>query len=199
MNLTPRAVRHYKYSLPSPVEWEDLVAHFYIYGDESGKLEQSDYVSFCGYVAHASEWERVSMEWNNMRLAWDVPPLHMRCIVAPERDKSGEWIKIKEKWGDVWEIKREAMLSQFGAVIRDATVACIGSVIDAAHFRKMPNSAFKSEMTNNPLFFGFYNLLMEGLDKIDRIDKALSVSVIIDDDEQYAMKCYKLLNTLRNT
>ncbi len=172
------------------------MAHFYIYGDESGKLAQSDLTSFCGYVGHASECERVMMEWNNCRFGWGVPPLHMRCVMYPERDKTGEWPAIKADWGPLWEKKRDAMLRDFGAILRDSHLAAAGCVVDAAHFRLMPDSEWKRE-TRDPVFIGFHTLLMESLDKIDRISTALSVSIIVDDDEQYAMECYKLLNQLR--
>jgi hypothetical protein len=173
------------------------MAHFHIYGDESGKLAQSDYVSFCGYVAHTSEWERVSMEWNNVRLAWGVPPLHMRCVVAPERDKTGEWQKIKDEWGADWVAKRDRMLLEFGRAILGANTVAVGCIIDADHFRKMPDSQFKKGLP--PVPFGFYHLIMESLDKIDRISKTLSVSIIVDDDHEYSMKMYEILNSLKKT
>src|SRR5438270_5394609 len=92
-------------SLPRPVEMGMGVADFVLYADESGKLTSSDYTSLCGYLTHSSEWERLNLEWNNCRFAWDVPPIHMAYIAVPERDKSGEWQKIKTNWGSVWERK----------------------------------------------------------------------------------------------
>jgi hypothetical protein len=172
------------------------MAHFYIYGDESGKLAQSDYVSFCGYLGHNSEWERVSLEWNNLRLAWDVPPLHMRCIMSPERPRCDEWGRVKRKWGSAWEDKRDRMLLEFSAAILHSTVVCAGSVVDSSHFRSMPDSQFKREM-RDPLFLGFYTMLMESLDKVDRISSSLSIGLVIDDDQQYGMDCYALLNSLK--
>jgi hypothetical protein len=174
----------------------DAMAHFYIYGDESGKLAQSDYVSFCGYLCHNSEWERVSLEWNNLRLAWGVPPLHMRCVMSPDRSRCGEWGQVKREWGDAWEDKRSRMLSEFSAVILHSTVVCAGSVVDSSHIRSMPDSRFKREM-RDPLFLGFHTTLMESLDKVDRISKSLSIGLVIDDDQQYGMDCYSLLNSLK--
>src|SRR5947209_18750763 len=136
-------VRHYQYSLPSAVEWEEMMAHFYIYGDESGKLAQSDLTSFCGYVGPASECERAMLEWDNCRFGWQVPPLHMRLIMHPDRDKKGEWLRKKNEWGSLWEQRREAMLNDFAVIVRDSHIASIGCVVDAAHFRSMPDSPWK--------------------------------------------------------
>jgi hypothetical protein len=167
----------------------ELMAHFYIYGDESGKLEQSDYVSFCGYVSHMSEWSRICMEWDNVRIAWGVPPIHMRLVMSPERDKTGRWPAKKEEWGDTWDKRRDEMLAQFAAVVRDSNIACIGCAVDSAHFRKMPDSKYKRDL-ENPVFLGFHTLLMHGLDKVDYYNKSLPVSLVIDDDHQYAIRCY---------
>src|SRR5208282_6567447 len=79
--------------LPEPAESEEWMAHFHIYGDDSGKLAKDDYTSFCGYVGHISEWQRFSLEWNNCRLRWEVPPLHMARVMFPDR-KDDAWKEI---------------------------------------------------------------------------------------------------------
>jgi len=58
--------------LPIPVEPEEWMAVFHIYGDESGKGHQGDYTSFCGYVAHISLWQQFAAAWNNCRFKWQV-------------------------------------------------------------------------------------------------------------------------------
>lgn len=167
-----------------------------IYADESGKLAQSDYTSFCGFVGHGTEWERTSLEWNNLRLAWGVPPLHMRCIMFPERAGCESWQKIKAEWGNAWDEKRNEMLAELGALIRQSCLTCVGCVVDSAYFRSMPDSAFKQHQ-KDPIFLSFHTLLMESLDKIDPVNKCLSVGLVIDDDEQYAIKCYEVLAALK--
>lgn len=172
------------------------MAHFYIYGDESGKLEQSQITSFCGYVGHATEFERVMMEWNNCRFTWGIPPIHTRLIMDPGRDKSGEWGRIRTDWGNLWEDKRDEMLNDFSLILLRSHLAATGAVVDAEHFRFMPTSPWKAAM-KNPIYISLYTLLMESLDKIDRISTSLPVSIVIDDDPQTAIGCYGLLTELR--
>ena len=172
------------------------MAHFYIYGDESGKLAVSDYTSFCGYTGHADEFHRVQADWDTCRLAWEAPPIHMRYITAPERDKSGEWEKLRTKAGKGWEGRRDTMLRDFASIIDSSRIAGVGSVVDSAHFRSMPTSPWKDSM-KDPVFLGLYTLIMESLDKIDRVSNTLSVSIVLDDDPQYAKDCYDLLDALR--
>ena len=43
------------------------MADFYLYADESGKLQSAPYTSFCGFVTHHTEWQRFSQAWENCR------------------------------------------------------------------------------------------------------------------------------------
>jgi hypothetical protein len=148
------------------------VAVFHIYADASGKLTgKSDYTSFCGYVAHVSEWSRFQLEWDNCRFRWQVPPVHMSAIMSPERDM--EWSKVKAKWGDDWEAKRDFMLSDFAATIRSAQVACVGAVVDAAHFRTLADADpdFKS-FYKDTMYMSLHTLIMRGIEKTEILRSA---------------------------
>lgn len=180
------------FSLPVPSGLGELMAYFMIYGDESGKFKQHDYISFCGYVGHCSEWDRVSMEWNNVRFKWGVPALHMRCVMRPDGNGCNAWQEVKDRWGADWENKRDDMLLDFASSIRHATIAAVGTVIDSAHFKAMPDSKFKRNM-KDPVFLGLHSLIMGALDKIDRIDKCQSVSLILDEDPEYAKSAYDVI------
>jgi len=183
--------------LPASAEQEDWVAEFYLYTDESGKLQSSDYTSFCGYVAHTSEWQRLARVWTDSRFKWGIPPIHMAEIMHPDRRPGGDWAKKKAEWGALWEEKRDAMLEEFADIIRYSHAVCVGNVVDAAHFKKMPDSPFKKVM-DNPIYLSFYNTIRDSLDKIDRaMSSEHNLSVVMDDDEEFAMKCYQYLNQVR--
>jgi len=173
------------------------MAYFHIYADESGKLSgKSDYTCLCGYVAHVQEWNRVGLEWDACRFRWQVPPLHMSRIMAPDK-KDDEWKKKKEEWGDLWERKRDGMLEEFATIIQRASIACVGAVIDAVAYRKIkeePDCLLHHKDTN---VFAFHHLIMRSLEKIETIDRTSPVSVVVDDDQQTAMAYYEALNTLR--
>jgi hypothetical protein len=172
------------------------MAEFYLYADESGTLHKSDYISFCGYLTYQREWERISLEWNSCRLAWDVPPIRMSAVMYPERDKSGEWPAVQKKWGDVWERKRKEMLSEFARIIHSSFAVCVGASVDAEYFRSMPDSKFKQEM-KDPLYMAFHTVVMNSIEAIDRLTNERSISIVVDDDQEFAMSCYRVLNDLR--
>lgn len=176
------------------------MANFYLYVDESGKLNsKSEYTSFCGFISHQSEWWRFSQEWDNHRHAWGCPPIHMALIGHPEWDKSGQWQAYKTKLGTTWDIRREQILVDFSDLIRLSTLVCVGTVVDADHYRAMPDSDYKREM-KDPLFLAFYNVVRNALDTIDTVhpNRTDALAVIVDDDQQNSLDCYTLLNQMRS-
>lgn len=170
------------------------MAIFHVYADESGKLGNSDYTSFCGYVGFSPEWERVSMEWNSCRLRWGVPPIHMAKIRYPERDE--QWATTKESWGSEWEGKAEVMLREFAKIVLHSSIVCIGAVIDSAHFRNMQNEDFK-DAARTPHYLCFHEIVMSAVEKTELIGSDHSISLVLDDAEDYSIGCYSLLNQLK--
>lgn len=196
--MIPEHARKWEYSLPASAKSEDLMAVFKIYADDSGKFDnlKCDYTSLCGYVGHASEWARFSLEWDNCRFRWGVPPVHMSPIMHPERDT--EWLRIKDDWGKDWEARRDLMLGDFAATVRSAQIVCIGAVVDAAYFRSLPDSQFK-QGAKDSLFLAFHDLVMRGIEKTEIVDPYSSISLVIDDDRSSAMRCYEMLDMLKQT
>lgn len=170
---------------------------FLLYADESGKLSKSDYTSLCGYVGHASEWGRFAVIWNNCRMRWGVPPLHMSRIMNPEL-KDDEWRATSRKWGDDWEPKRAAMLNDFGNIVASLGCVCVGAVVDAAQFRKIQaiDGVFDAKDSN---VFAFQNLITRAIEKVSSVDGGDGpITLVIDDDPENALDYYGLLDRLKN-
>lgn len=181
---------------PRSVDLGAWMAFFYVYVDESGKLSaNSDYTSLCGYVGHAQEWQRLSMEWNACRFKWQVPPIHMGQIMSP--NPKDDWKKTRDQWGQDWEVKRDAMLAEFGHTIRVSSVVCVGAVVDANAYRKIqkdPTCILNDKDSN---VFAFQSLLTTAIEKVETVDRQNAISVVVDDDPEHAMDYYRILETLR--
>jgi hypothetical protein len=174
-------------------------AAFVICGDESGKLgKNTDFTSFCGYIAHISEWQRLDLEWNNARLRFQCPPIHMSRIMAPDQ-KDDEWKATKNKWGMDWEARRDLMLQDFAKTVLAAQVICIGAVVDAAHFRHLCDidPKFKARF-KDPIYMAFHTFVMRGIEKTEIIDKCSPITLFLDDDKQFAMGCYDYIWQLKS-
>jgi Protein of unknown function (DUF3800) len=174
------------------------MAHFYLYIDESGKLsdKKAEFTSFCGYVGHAEEWHRVAMEWNAMRFRWQIPPVHMSQIFSPNPKDEG-WKKKQEEWKGDWESKRDAMLDQFAQILRNASVICVGSVVDACAYREVAQKKDHRLPTKDSNVFSFHNAIMRSLEKIETVDKGGVLTIAIDDDPEHAWEYYSALQTLK--
>ncbi|SRR5713101_5068726 len=169
---------------------------FHIYADASGKVAKSDYTSFCGYVGHVSEWYRLTSEWETCRFKWQVPPIHMSPIMYPERD--AEWLKVRTEWGKQWEPKRDAMLEDFAGIIRRANVVCVGAVVDATHFNKIADADpdFK-KLFQDTMYLALHTVVTKGIEKTEVVDKHSPITLVLDDDPEYSIMCYRLVQALK--
>lgn len=174
------------------------MAFFRVTADESGKLSNArcEYTSFCGYFGMSAEWERFEYEWLTVQSKWNVPPIHMAKIFRPEDDE--RWAKVKARWGKLWEKYRDQMLKEFASVIFNSRLSAVGAVVDASHFRDMPDSAYK-RAARDPIFLSEQLMIMESIDRADTISSHRApISLVIDDDQEFAMKCYEQLNILKS-
>lgn len=174
------------------------MAVFHLYGDESGKMSgNAERTSFCGYVGHFTCWQVFATNWNNCRTKWQVPPIHMSRIMFPD-SKDDEWRKVKEDWGTAWEKKRELMLNDFASIVRHSDIVCIGAVVDSKRFREIADSDpdFK-KLHRDPVHTAFHTFVMDGIDATEVTDKCSSIGIVIDNDKEFAMKCYEQLEGLK--
>ncbi|MBZ5661440.1 MAG: DUF3800 domain-containing protein [Acidobacteriia bacterium] len=173
------------------------MAHFHIYADESGKYEtpNCEYTSMCGYLGHASEWNKFSEDWMNCRLRWAAPPIHMGKIY--HADEHPEWLRLQNKWGIEWDELRERMLLEFAKIVARSNLVCIAAVVDAAYFRALPDSAFKR--TNlGPIEMSFHRLVTMGIARTEVIDRHSSIGLVLDDDAASYARYYQYLLALKS-
>lgn len=193
-----RRLQNDEYSLPIPPgEKEWVMAIFYIYADESGKhgAPRCEYTSMCGYVGHASEWNRFSDEWNNCRFRWEAPPIHMGKLYHP--DEHAEWAQWKSKCGREWEALRETMLAEFAKIVARSSLVCVGAVVDAAYFRSLPESKFK-RANGTPIEMSFHTLIKMGIEKVEVIDRHSPIGLVLDDDAASYARYYEYLLALKS-
>jgi hypothetical protein len=121
----------------------------------------------------------------------------MAKIFHPDQDE--RWSKVKDRWGNHWEYARDAMLKDFSSVVLNSRISAVGAVVDSEHFRKMPDSNYKIA-ARDPLFLSLQLLITDSIERAETItSNPAPISLVIDDDQQYAMECYKWINILRET
>lgn len=175
------------------------MAVFHIYGDESGKLRgNAERTSFCGYVGHAGMWEAFAAAWKDCRFKWQIPPIHMSRIMFPD-NKEDEWKKVKADWGTQWDGLRDQLLRELSEIVFESRVICVGAVVDSKHFGTLcdADSNFKN-MYRDPVHLAFHTFVMRGIDRVETVDKYAPIGIIIDNDKEFAIECYKQLESLKD-
>src|ERR1700686_3365686 len=122
------------------------MAHIHMFCDESGKVDNSPYISFCGFLGNNDQWLKVLSAWKALRIALHVPPIHVSAILHPS-EKNG-WLEVKDRWGSDWPQKSERMLDDFASIIEDSRVVCVGAIVDTGSFKDMHFPLLKAELPN---------------------------------------------------
>jgi hypothetical protein len=173
---------------------ERWLLYFSLFLDESGKTHQKGYAALCGFVAPMNEWAQLGDIWTSIQLKWGVPALHMSRVMAPvDSVKQDEWTALQKKKGDHWIEWRDAVVNEFADLIGQSNVAAVGAVLDTAAYRAIKNADPENFLITHAdcNVFLFQHALMHALDKIEVVDKAGMLSVLIDDDEEHAFDYYK--------
>jgi len=173
------------------------MAQVYIYGDESGKFEVSDYVSMCGYVGRREDWQVFSDRWVCELTRLELPPIHMSQLFSPSPNPKKKWRQIMDRFTeDDWPGERERIADHFAELVSRSSIYAVGAVVDSRHFRSLPDSDFKT-FYKDPVFFGLYNLLMSGIRRIEPLSHGGFVGFVVDDDATKACEFYRRFDELR--
>jgi hypothetical protein len=121
----------------------------------------------------------------------------MAAIMFPDRDPA--WDAIRLKWGKDWDAKRSLMLSDFSAIICRSAIVAVGAVVDVAYFRSLPDSEFKRAVKADPLSLAFHQVVMCGIKATEIIDKHSPIGIVVDDDRESSLSCYKRIHELKQT
>jgi len=159
-----------------------LVLHGFF--DESGKLADSEYVVFAGFVARPESWDHFSFEWKK-RLESSprkIPYLH----TAEAMNLRG---KIWQKWTAP---ERDALLIDLAEIAHRNVLHGIVAHALSNDFRVHP---ILKEKLGDPHYAAFEACMM-GLLEYSKSSKD-ALHIIADDEEKYGVECYKLLNKLR--
>ena len=171
------------------------MAQVHFFCDESGKFSSSRYVSFCGFLGTGTQGEKLLPEWSATRLRLQVPPIHVSAMLHPSA-KNG-WLQISQKWGDKWPGKRDEVIGEFATIIDKEKLVCFGAVIDVESFSKMDLPILKARSEGDPHYLAFELTVVGSLEKVLWGDSNGTMGLVMDDDEEKAIHCYKLLKMVK--
>ncbi len=147
--------------------------------DESGKLADSQYVVFGGYVSHVIHWEHFSHAWLRALRRHHMKHLHMHDVMRSKSDPT----------------KRDAMLLEFANIINQHTLMATVCPISVNNFKAL--SAKEKGKLVDPQYVAFETCMRGILRYLEPDMPSETIGVICDDTEQFAMGCYKLMTKLK--
>jgi hypothetical protein len=164
------------------------VPHLYGHFDESGKYEQHPIVSLSGLVGDFVHWQSFTAEWLRLLRDCGLPVLHATEILNPATP-----------FGNLGSIgthaARSAQIEPFiKSVVEKLNGVAIAVAVDAEAYSRVQE--LHREFTKDPHYFAFFMVVNNLLTHIS-IPRKLTVGLIFDDDQEKAMRSYRLLKRLK--
>jgi hypothetical protein len=163
--------------------------------DESGKFQNSSYVSFCGFLGNGDQWAKLLAAWRAARIRHHVPPIHVSAMLHPS-EKNG-WLAVSQKYEDKWPDKCREILDDFSLVIEEQKLICFGTVIDVKAFASLNLPILQERTAGDPHYLAVETTMIGALTKVLWGDSNATMGLIMDDDEEKAMPCYRLYRMVR--
>ena len=153
-----------------------IVANNFGYLDESGKFADHSIVSFCGIVSENLQWNSFLHDWTRVLRKHNRPMLHMS---EEMRNFTPELIEV---------------LMDFVVVIKQTIELGVTATIDIKGFKNLPSHL--QQQYGDPYFIVF-NTAMGQTIKYLITEPDPRIGVTFDDEEKYAVQCYKLFTKAR--
>jgi hypothetical protein len=154
--------------------------------DESGKWNDHKVISFGGLISPVSDWESFGNEWVRLLQKHEVSSMHMTSSLNFTRKTSAR----KALGFD----ERLKVLSEFINAIKENIELGEACCVDIPEFRSAPKE--RLGVYRDPYLLAFATVIKRVADGLSGGDK---LSIICDDEEHYAIRCYRLLAQAKNT
>lgn len=170
---------------------DELMIYLQAYFDESGKPNDKDIASFCGFIATSKQWESCWDAWERLRLGCGLVELKASDILNHTRD-------LSSTVSAQGVTARTEALYPFIHEVRKAVSFGVGVTIDCRAFRNLPE---QDRLTlKNPHYWAFrYALLIIQRCARERYPNETDFRFVLccDEEESYAMECLKIFIKLR--
>ena len=156
------------------------------YFDDSGKETDptARFPVVAGYFAHVTWWYDFFPRWRHLLLQHGLPYLHMK-----------EWLGMaaERQWNTV---KRNTVLLQFVDLIRNSRLVGFGCAVDAEAWLRLSQQRRKT--FGNAQEFCFQRIIRRIADRLDLVHEHEFVSLVFDQDLEYAPPRLKLYSHIKN-
>lgn len=178
------------------IESSDLVVFLQAYFDESGKGDQQNIASFCGFAAVSESWGRFHEAWMHAVAYKELHgPLKAADVLRYRRALSP---KIPAQTPD----ERADSLAPFVDAILSNVAFGLAIAIDCRAFRSLPESD-QAILGHDPHYWAFQQALLCikrcAEERFQNLDPDIQVGLCCDEEEKTSIDCLRLFINIRRT
>lgn len=157
---------------------------WYLYLDESGKFHDKGYICLCGYLGDDLQLEQFNERWIALLRECRIPSFHMAKFPAACRKLGLD------------ETETTKRLEKFVDAIRESRLFGFSVGVDGKYFKKRLTAAGVRDA--DPALFAVHRILRKLADTcIEPGNQPPHIMLTFDEDEEYSIRCYKLVSRLR--
>jgi Protein of unknown function (DUF3800) len=175
-------------STPAPIHEKDFVPHLFCYCDESGKHNEHPIVVFNALVDGFKSWEDFSVRWAQLLNRYRLTEFHAK-----------EALRHSQPYGTMNPGTAEKRAEDVLPFVREIVEGIAFGVIAAVDVRayKLPTlHKLRLNISDDPHFFALYLTVSAILRRFTEPSER-TVGLILDDDEEKAIRCYKFLGRMK--
>jgi hypothetical protein len=162
------------------------MAYLYAYCDESGKYKEQSIVSYSAIVDSMEPWIAFSNKWVQLLRLHEIPALHAVNALRHSRP-FGKFPKCTPE-------ERAAQIAPFIQEITSGLALAVSISVDVDAYRR--SKTLHKSFGKDPHYFAFF-MVVTAILKYFAIPNPNTVGLICDDDQQKAIRCYRLLNKMK--
>jgi hypothetical protein len=166
-----------------------IVAHLYCYFDESGKHHDHRYVTFSGFASTFETWRAFQPRWTYWLRHYGIPVFH-----------AAEALRYSQPYGKMAAAKNATERAQdilpFIREIAFGLELGIYHGVDVAAYRQFGNKLQRELGIHDPHYFAFVKTVQTITEHFE-IPKHFEIGLILHNEEEKAIECYKFLNKMK--
>jgi hypothetical protein len=162
-----------------------LMVFLFGYFDEAGKFhDPTGRICLCGFVSDGDHWNTFETEWRALLAKHGLPAIHMASFYSQCRARGLD------------DTATNLVLTEFVDKIRERVEFGFGIAVDGKYFRHKFEIAGRPP--KDPKRYYTHRLLKRIRDAfVDPTGDPLSMEITFDDDEGFAIDCYRIISRLR--
>lgn len=174
-------------------EPSDIMVFLKAYFDESGKVNDHDIASFCGFVATEDEWKIFERRWGNARVYSELRDVFKAPNAIRYRRAFSKNIPAQTAE------ERVLALTPFTRAIRDSVRFGVAVTIDCRAFKALPRED-RAMLKEEPHYLAFRMALLIILQHAEYLfqgDDDIRIALSCDEEERTSFECLRIFIDLR--